>query len=84
MATNSNATIEEFLDKVLYVRSVSYQRKVGDKVFSELVAILSTLVFQETSSFQVLRQKFLYLSHARYMPQPYLITLITPAEEQKL
>jgi hypothetical protein len=36
-ATNAHATIEELLDTSFYMRSVSYQRKLGDYFFPELL-----------------------------------------------
>jgi hypothetical protein len=41
-ATNAHATIEELFDALFYMMPVSYQRKVGDQFFPEL--LVSALV----------------------------------------
>jgi hypothetical protein len=38
-ATNTQASIEELLDASFSIRAVSYQRKVGDYFFPELLVI---------------------------------------------
>jgi hypothetical protein len=42
-ATNTHATIEELLDVSFYMRSVSYQRKIGDQSFPEFLVFLEKL-----------------------------------------
>jgi hypothetical protein len=63
-ATNTHATIEELLDASFSIRSVSYQRNVGDQFFPELLVIsvvFLPLIFFVISHFLLLLS-FLFLS----------------------
>jgi hypothetical protein len=48
-ATNTHATIEEFLNASLSMQSVSYQRKVGDKFFHNFLFFFLSPSFDNQS-----------------------------------